>query len=448
MPAAPTAPPPPTTAPAAQPARPAAPAAAAPAGPATPAPPATPGKVSNPFDDSFADMERFADEDSPASKPPGAPKPPAKPGKPAAKAAPEPPAADEEAEPAAEEGAEDPEAEPPAKPAEEEAKLGPDGKPLPADGKPGKTSPWKLVESYKKTNTTLQKEIADLRAAAAKPGELPKEAAEKFAAIEARNKELEDEIRYVNYSKSKEFVDTYQAPYEEAWANALGELRELTITNEDGTSRTATAQDLLALSNMPLGQARATAKAWFGDSADDIMAHRRTIRELSDKQTKALDAAKKNGSQRDEQRTAEMSAKAKARTEEHGRAWQTINAQAQAKYEYLRPAEGQEERNQKLEKAVKFVDETLGLNVNSAKTQEERDQILSRHAAIRNRAIGFSVLKHENSALRAELETLKKELEQFQGSEPTGGEPRGRQNGEAQPDTLDGAVAGMARYAT
>jgi len=88
------------------------------------------------------------------------------------------------------------------------------------------------------------------------------------------------------------------------------------------------------------------------------------------------------------------------------------------------------------------------MNVNQAKTQEERDHIIKRHAALRNRAIGFSVLKHENASLRAELASLKKELEQFQGSEPSGAEPRGRQNGEPSIDTLDGVMAGLAKLAS
>lgn len=370
----------------------------------------------------MAAMDRFVDPDPNDDKPAA----PAKPEKPAPAEDPE----NEMEEPAAPEGEKPP--------GEEGVK--------PAAEKPSKASPWKLVESYKKSNAQLQKEIAELRTAM-KPGELPAEFKEKFDAIEARNKALEDEIRHVNYSKSKEFVDTYQKPYEEAWRSAIDDLKELTIVNDDGTSRAATAQDLIALANMPLGQARAAAKAWFGDSSDDVMAHRRIIRDLSEKQNRALDESKTKGGERDQQRAAEMQAKNKARAEEHSRVWKQVNDEATEKYEYLRPVEGQTERNERLEKATKFIDETFGLNVNQAKTQEERDQIIRRHAALRNRAIGFSVLKHENTALRSEVEALKKSLAEFQNSEPTGGDTRRSGNGEASADTLDGAVAGLAKYA-
>lgn len=369
-------------------------------------------------------MEKFAEPEAGEVKPPAS-KPPAK--------------------PASATQAEDPEAELEGEPKPEDVTPPADGKP--AADKPGKASPWKLVDSYKKANAALQQEIAEIRTSM-KPGELPKEAQERFTALEERNKALEDEIRHVNYSKSREFIDTYQKPYEEAWRNAVEDLKELTIVNDDGTSRAATAQDLLSLAQMPLGQARATAKAWFGDSADDVMSHRRTIRELSDKQNKALEESKTKGSERDQQRTAEMQAKQKARAEEHAKVWKMVNDEAIQKYDYLRPVEGQAERNARLEKATKFVDETFGLNVNQAKTQEERDQIIRRHAALRNRAIGFSVLKHENTALRSEVEALKKSLAEFEGSEPTTGETRRGSNDEAAADTLEGAVQGLTRYAT
>ena len=361
-------------------------------------------------------MAKFSDPDEEETKPVEAPK---------------------KAKPVAKTDAKPGESEEPEAKLDEQAKPGEEEKPgeekpadgKPVDGKPGKTSPWKLVESYKQTNAKLQQEIAELRTSM-KPGELPKEHQEKFTAIEARNKELEDEIRFVNYSKSKEFVDTYQKPYEEAWVNAISDLKELVITNDDGSSRAATAQDLIALSNMPLGQARVTAKDWFGESADDVMAHRRTIRDLSDKQSKALEDSKTHGSERDQQRAAEMQARHKARSEEAEKVWSQVNAEALEKYEYLRPVEGEVERNEKLDKAVKFVDETLKKNLGQAKTVEERDTIIKAHAALRNRAVGFSVLKHENVSLKAKVAELEKAIAEFQASEPTNGGPKSQQNGE------------------
>jgi hypothetical protein len=385
-------------------------------------------------------MEAFSSEDVPEPRHPATPKSPVKKKEPAK----EPDTELEVSEETPGEGQADETAPEEGKPTEE-PKLGPDGKPL---AEKQKKSPWQFVEKLKKDNLGLQKRIVELESAAPKPGELPPEAKEKFTVLEARNKELEDEIRFVNYSKSKEFVDTYEKPYHDAWATALADIKELSVANEDGSTRQASVQDLLALSNMPLGQARATAKAWFGDSADDVMAHRRVLRDLSDKQTKALEDSKKFGSERDQQRRAEMEAKQKAHAEETGKVWHAINAEATEKYEFLRPVEGQTERNELLEKANKFVDDTFKQHIGQAKTQEERNQILRAHAAVRNRAIGFSVLKHENKTLRAELESLRKSLEEFQGSEPTVGEPRQHENGERSGGTLEDAIRDMGRLAS
>jgi hypothetical protein len=391
-------------------------------------------------------MDRYVDE-GPAevSPPPAAPKPaPKPPAKPQAKAPPAKPAT------------------PPAKPAEQvtpeadteqhaegeaDVKV-PEGEGKPGEVKaPGRDNPWKLVEKFKTENRMLKRERDELRANR-ENGELPKQHQERVSAIEKRNQELEEEIRFVNYKKSKDYVENYQKPYEEAWANALSEIRELSIANEDGSSRVATAQDMLALAQMPLGQARATAKQWFGDAADDIMSHRRTIRELSDKQDKALETARKTGSEREAKMVEEQRARAKARAEETGKIWNDVNSQFVEKYDFLRPVEGETERNQLLEKATKFIDDTFSLNVNQARTEEERAQIVKQHAALRSRAIGFSVLKHENKALKAKVEELSKALSEFQGSEPTGGEPRDATHGEFQADTLDAAVANLAKLAS
>ncbi len=90
-----------------------------------------------------------------------------------------------------------------------------------------KPNPWTLVNSYKSRNNILEKEVAELRSKSAEP---PKELTERLSAIEKRNQELENHIRFVDYSKSQEFVDKYQKPYEDAWARAITGLKGLKIS--------------------------------------------------------------------------------------------------------------------------------------------------------------------------------------------------------------------------
>lgn len=376
-------------------------------------------------------MEKFTTPD-PEPETPAAPKPAAKPtAKPTAKPAEPPPATDEEADPEAA-----------VKPADESK---PGEQPKQPEGK--RESPWKLVDTFKNRAIKAEKELADVRAAQ-KPGELPKEALDKFTALETRNKELEEEIRHVNYAKSKEYVEKYQQPFEDAWAEAISEVKQLKVANEDGTTRPGNAYDIQKIANLPTGEARELAETLFGKCAEDVMQMRKDLIKLSQAKERAIEVAKKNGGEREAQASLEEQARRKAQTETTAKLWADLNHEFVSKHEFLRPVEGQEERNQKLEQATKFVDETFGLNVSHAQTEQERQEIIKRHAALRSRAIGYSVLRLENKSLRTEVESLKKALSEFQGSEPTGGEPADHSNGDINPETLDGAVAGLARLAS
>ena len=50
---------------------------------------------------------------------------------------------------------------------------------------------------------------------------------------EARAKELEDHIRYVDYEKSTEFKEKFDAPYVASWERAMSELSEITVTDPE-----------------------------------------------------------------------------------------------------------------------------------------------------------------------------------------------------------------------
>lgn len=433
MPAAPAAPPP------------AAPAAPAPSSPAPPSAPLSPvsAPTGNQWDESFADLEKLSNSDEPPVSP--SQKPKAAKAK-QAKPVPTPPKTPEpkEEEKVAEDDGMDEQPK-----VDEEDKAPEQDKPAETketEGKSAKNNPWRLVDKLKAENTQYKKELEQHRAIQEK-GELPEAAVKKFETLEKRNKELEEEIRYSRYEKSQDFIDSYQKPYEEAWGRAVSDIKEMVITNEDGTTRPGNARDILRLANMGVQEAWKLAKEQFGDAADEVMASRRQIRELSDKQQRALEDARKNAGERETQMNMERQAKAKAYSEAMAKTWAEVNKEAIDKYDFLRPADGQTERNTKLEKATKFVDEVLGQNLQQAKTEEERNQILKKHAALRNRAIGFSVLKHENTTLRAEVEALKKSLADFEGSEPTEGEPRNDGNGVVNADPMENSLRGLAALA-
>jgi len=161
-----------------------------------------------------------------------------------------------------------------------------------------KVNPWKLVDEYKKKLADTEKNLLETKNSVV-PDQERKTITERLTKAETRAKELEDHIRFVDYSKSEEFKTKYQDPYDKAWLRATSELKEINVTDPGSeTPRAATPQDLLQLVNLPLGQARELANALFGDFADDVMAHRKEIRNLFEAQSTALEDAKKNGAER------------------------------------------------------------------------------------------------------------------------------------------------------
>ena len=287
-----------------------------------------------------------------------------------------------------------------------------DDKGKPVD--PKKISPWKLLDGFKSRLTAAEKENIELKERLAKVPDISR-----LEGIDKRNKELEEEIRYQNYAKSQEFAEKYAKPYEEAWAKAVADLGELEVLAEDGSvARKATASDLVSLARMPLGEARKLANQMFGDSASDVMMHRQKIRDLSDAQNKALEDARKTGSERQEQFTSKM----QAITAEVTDLWKKFNGEDEGKYEFLKPKEGDTEWNGKLDKAKALVDTAFSQNATDPSlTPEQRAKAVRAHAAVRNRAIAYSALKLENTRLKAQIKERDDKLKQFEDSAPTGG---------------------------
>lgn len=290
-----------------------------------------------------------------------------------------------------------------------------------------KSSPWKMVDEWKARATKAEAELLE-----AKKGSLPaqeRQAMEqKIQQAEARLQELEREIKYVDYTKSQEFQDKYQAPYEAAWKRATAELSEIPVTDpSNGESRPASPNDLLTLVNLPLGQARELANQVFGDFADDVMQHRKEIRALFDQQSTALEEAKKNAADRSRTKTEQLTTEQKEVKEAITRDWETANAAIRSHEKYgtfFNPVEGDENINQRLAKGFELVDRALAENpLNPKLTPEERASIVKRHAAVRNRAAAFGRVVYQYNQIQAKMAALEKELAQYKGSEPGASRP-------------------------
>lgn len=307
----------------------------------------------------------------------------------------------------------------------------------PVPGAKPKESPWRLVETYKAKALKLEQELADHLAKAGDP-KVVTAVQQRAEAAEKRLQELESEMRYHNFAKTTEFKEKYYEPYEKAWAKAVSEVKQLVVTGEDGQSRPATEDDLWRIITQPLGTATALAKELFGnDLGNYVMAHHYgKVRDLAEAQQEALDKARKEGADRELQ-SVQASTRTRAEVVD---LFEQTRQEALAKLDFLKEKEGDDDWNTALAKATDYVDSTMKASVLDPKlSKEERTKLVQRHVAVRNRAIGYAMLKLETKRLKAELAERDKKLASYEKAQPGGGDGKPAEGG---PEAA--AAGGMA----
>jgi hypothetical protein len=284
-----------------------------------------------------------------------------------------------------------------------------------------KVNPWKMYEAEKARAKELEARLAETAK------KLPDEAAtkareERFTQAEKRRQELEDEIRFVNYSKSQEFVDKYQKPYDQQWNKAMSELGEITVVDGDGGERPIVANDILELVNLPLGKAKEIATEKFGDFASDVMQHRKEIRNLFEAKSNALKEAKDKGAEREKMTMEQRQQQHKEMSDTAKEVWEKTIAAAKQHPEVgkiFTPDESDAEAIQKLNAGYEFVDNALGVNpFDPALTKEQRAKAVEAQAVVRNRAAAFGRLRAMLAKADADRAALHAELEQYKSSTP------------------------------
>lgn len=336
---------------------------------------------------------------------------------------------------------------PPAKPAKEteDGESALDGKAT-LDGK--KVSPWKLADHYKKSLIKTQAELAELRS---DPGKHPefKAVSEKIKALEARNSELEEEMRYTNYQKHPEFIERYQKPYQEAWSRAVSGLKGLQLQQANPESgeivaREITPQDIAAFAGMDAAAARQHIKALLPDPSDasEVRAYVDKIRDLAITQQSALNEQRKVAGDREKTRNEEGARLNREFSEEISQTFKQHVAEASQKYEFLRPIEGDDDHNAALERATKLVDDALHQRPTPKMSKDERAAAVKKHAAVRMRAIAYSPLKLQNTKLKVQISELQKSLDGYKSSEPGAG-GGGAGKGTVPVDAMSSAIQSL-----
>lgn len=317
--------------------------------------------------------------------------------------------------------------EPAAPPGGEPSKTPADSPPSPTPVK--KPTLGQVLDQYKAKAAALEKEVADLKNNVVPEAER-KTLNERLKQFETRNKELEDEIRYINFQKSAEFKEKYEVPYQNAWKRAMSDLSDIKVSTGDG-ERNITGDDILELVNMPRARAKEVARQLFGDDAEDVMQHRTEIKRLLGEQTQALKEAREKGAERENARQEEFKRTTTEIQDYIKSSWEKTNATAHADPKYgtfFKPIEGDEQGNQRLAKGFELVQRAFSEDPRDPRlTTEQRLSIIKRHAAVHNRAAGFGRVAYWLEQERAAHAETKKRLQEYQSSVPsTGGQDNQR----------------------
>src|SRR5207247_7918703 len=165
---------------------------------------------------------------------------------------------------------------------------------------------------------------------------------------------------------------------------------------------------------MPLGEARKFANQLFGDAADDVMAHRRKVRELSDAQNKALAEAQKNS----EAREKELKTQSLQQQHKIATLWQDENKAWKERFPRWFSEDPEDpDGNALLAKGYEMADAAFSRN--GDKSPEEMVKL---HAELRNKAAAFPKLALHLKRARERIKELEATVAEYEKSEPPGGE--------------------------
>jgi len=408
----------PAAAPAPAPSKPAAPAAAPPAPARNQSKAVSSKPVSNPAQnlaDAYSQLDSLGADDGggPAPEPRTPPKPPELPGgqKP--------------------QDAKD--NKPPGETADDANPDNPEGaSPKPGE-KPDEKIPAKTLRERKdqleRENASLAARVKELEEKNSDPTEHPefKKNKETLEQREKRLAELEEEIRFTNYERSTEYREKYEAPFLDAYAAGRAKVSSFTLTDPGtGEPRQGTEQDFDQLMRITDDNAAAERAAeLFGNKAPIVLFHREEALKMNAARVKALDHYRKEGGEREKQRTEQLSKMQR----EVATAFESESKAGVEKYsKWFKPVEGDAKSAEILERGFHFADVAFGKADKDADGNVIRRapaEMAKLHAAIRNKAGGFDHAIYLLNKERATVKQLQEKLKQYEDSGPGPGDGKG-----------------------
>jgi hypothetical protein len=307
--------------------------------------------------------------------------------------------------------------------------------PAPAPAKqdaPAKSEPASLkqfreqYEMTKKERDDLASKVAELERARSEGTKKEIEEATKalkaeMDSIRKNAEELDTEVRYLNYTRSGEYKQKYEAPLREAWQTALGDIEGIRVTDADGTERDASHEDIMAILNVPVAKAAIIAQEMFGAAAPEIMAHRRRILELTQARDKSIAEWKEKGSQREVEQKKQLESR-------QSRSRELFDSQftefEKSHNQLFGREDGDEEGNKLLDESDRLIKIALkGEGIDADMGYDDKVDLITKaqaQVALRARAYGRERLRVIR--LQQKVAELEKKVGKVRSSEPGQGE--------------------------
>lgn len=279
-----------------------------------------------------------------------------------------------------------------------------------------------IKEQFKPEVAKLQAKVKELEEGSGATQEITA----RMEQIQKRNKELEDQISFIDYSKSEEFATKYVKPYNDAYYRAVSDFSQLRVRIPDGADpetgeakfkfRPADDKDLIKLANMNIGDMDEEAERMFGKSAGRVIRHVEKVRDLAIAQQEALDNAAKTA----EARRTEMANTQKLNSTKGREMFESERKRLVQKYPRMfSKDESDPEGNELLDKGLAMANRIfMRTPENSPKTAEEAVRL---HALAYNKIANHDRLARKFKQARERIAELEKALADFEASEPTGG---------------------------
>jgi hypothetical protein len=252
---------------------------------------------------------------------------------------------------------------------------------------------------------------------------------DRLSSMERALADKESEIRMFKQEASPEFKEKFDKPFNEAAEYARSVVEQLTVLNEDETTRQAKWDDFVEIYSLPYNKAFAVARERFGDAAQLVINHMTELHRLQHTRTNALQEERSKAAERTKKEDADRVAE----TERINSAWATVNRDLAEKVDGYKDTPEDKELSDLRQQGYQIFD-------SETKTLQQR---IIKNAHIRQRVAAYGPNQLQIKRLASKVDELTKELEKYKATP----EPSKRTGGKEAPSAAGGDWESEARKA-